>query len=160
MNVLRGDRCWKLKYSKSQWGEKPIVHFCPQSFISGNWFQQLRCWSVYQSTKKNDLRGVVKRLPSNTQFLKYGTSTLLPLRAASLSLIPVVCIWSLLAWFWSQRRCYQWKEPPRSKTSKRIPGQKGKALLPHVDRNPTTPLHSRPLSSSFKGCYILLGASI
>lgn len=160
MNVLRGDRCWKLKYIKSQWGEKLIVNFCPQSFASGNWFQQLRCWSVIQCTKKNDLRGAAKTLPSNTQFLKYGSSTLLPLRAASLSLIPVVCVWFLLAWFWSQRRCYQWKEPPRAKASKRIPGQKGKALLSHVDKNPPTPLHSRPLVPSCKGCHILLGASI
>lgn len=72
MNVLRRDRCWKLKYIKSRWGEKPIVHFCPQRFASVNWFQQLRCWSFHSVHQKewffSGRGGVVKILLCSTEF--------------------------------------------------------------------------------------------
>lgn len=45
-------RCWKLKYIESQWGEKPILNFCPQWCASVNWFQQLRCWSFHPVHQK------------------------------------------------------------------------------------------------------------
>lgn len=108
------------------------------------------------STNKDDFGGRGSKLPGNT-FLKYDVSPLFALKEA-FSLTPVVWVWFLSAWFWSQRRCCQWKKPSRPKTSKRIPGQEGKALLPSVDKKPTYssafwPASRRWSHSSYKGPY-------
>ena len=131
MNVLRGGKCWKLKYSKSQPGEKTVVNFCPQMFASGNRFQHLRRWSFHPVPQNlwlwGDGQNTIWRCSAPHIRHIYSASI-----EGGFSLIPVVWVWFLSVWFWSQRRRYQWKEPPRSKASKRIPGQKGKASLAGV----------------------------